>query len=131
MLARPAALWPSEGPEDDEDIDWSVALSTYDFLGLEEAKHATARVRIPYRVLNHLPEVLEEMEQFAAWCDMVREFDRAVDVAAGVTTDIKELQPLDDRPRRLFVESDVATIDETEALDGILDDLHGLHNITM
>ena len=128
MLARPAALWPSEGPEDDEDIDWSVALSTYDFLGLEEAKHATARVRIPYRVLNHLPEVLEEMEQFAAWCDMVREFDRAVDVAAGVTTDIKELQPLDDRPRRLFVEDDVA-IDEAEELDGILDGLRGLHII--
>ena len=132
MLARSAALWPSEGPEDDEDIDWSVALSTYDFLGLEEAKHATARVRIPYRVLNHLPEVLEAMEEFAEWCDMLREFDNTVKPVAVVTTNIVEVRPLEDRPRRLFMQGDVATIDDAESgpvLDGILDGLLSLSDV--
>ena len=132
MLARLATLWPTDGPEDSEDTDWSVALSTYDFLGLEEAKHASTRVRIPYRVLDHLPEVLEEMEQFAIWWDMLREDDYVVNPATAVATNIIEIRPLEDRPRRLFMEDDVAAALEVESdllLDGVLEGLRGLDDV--
>ena len=128
-MARLAALWPTEGPEDDEDTDWSVALSTYDFLGLEEAKHATTHVRIPYRVLNHLPEVLEEMEQFAMWWDMLREGDNVVDPAAVVATNIVEVHPLEDRPCRLFNVTAVEELELGPGLDSILEGLLGLSEV--
>lgn len=129
-MARLAALWPTEGPEDYEDTDWTVALSTYDFLGLEEGKHATARVRIPYKVLDHLPEVLEETEEFAEWWNMLREGDQVANPAAVVAIDILEIRPLEDRPRRLFKEGGVE-VESGSVLDGILEDLRGLNELVV
>ena len=72
------------------------------------------------------------MEQFAVWCDVVRESTHVVDPAAVVSTNIVEVRPLEDRPRRLFVEGGVAAIDEGESspvLDGILGGLRGLGEV--
>ena len=66
-------------------------------------------------MLNHHPEILEEMEQFVVWCDVVRESTHVVDPAAVVSTNIVEVRPLEDRPRRLFVEGGVAAIDEGDS----------------
>lgn len=93
-------------------------------------------MRIPYKVLNHLPEVLEETEDFAVWWDMLREVDQVVSPAAVVVIDIVEIrsESLEDRPRRLFKESGVATDSEPESgsiLDGILEGLRGLNEVVV
>ena len=133
MAAITAAHFPPPPPDYEvDDYDWTVALSTYDFLGIEENKHATARARIAWRDINHLQEVKEEMEAFAMWSDECRKRESAKVLTVAVVQTIQEDDLLRDRPRRLFEEAAVETsAAESGYLDGVLEGVQGLGNMAV
>lgn len=133
MAAITAARFPPPPPDyEADDYDWTVALSTYDFLEIEANKHATARVRIPWKVVDHLREVKEEQEAFAAWCDQRRQRELARAPETAVAQDIEEVYLLDYLPRQLFEEAaTAAAAKESGSLDGVLAGVQGLGNMVI
>ena len=130
IIAAHAAPQPPDYEADD--YDWTIALSTYDFLGIEANKHATARVRIPWKDVDHLQEVKEEMEAFAIWSDECRRRVLAKVPTVAVSQTIQEDDLLRDRPRRLFKEAAVEiSAPESGCLDGVLEGVQGLGNMAI
>ena len=133
MAAITAARFPPPPPDYEADsYDWTVALSTYDFLEIEENKHATARVRIPWKVVDHVREVKEEQEAFAAFWDECRKRELATAPETAVAQDIKEVDLLDYLPRQLFEEATTTTAaKEMGSLDGVLEGVWGLNDMVI
>ena len=76
---------------------------------------------------NQLAIILAEMKKFAE--DWARWQERRRSPTASIAMNIKEIRPLEDRPRRLFMEGTVETAGykEPSLLDGILDGIVGLN----
>ncbi|KAH9932432.1 uncharacterized protein B0H18DRAFT_1102251 [Fomitopsis serialis] len=95
-----ASLPISSTQHSDDDDDWSVALGTYDFLGIESAKHATTRVRIPLTYLDHFAEWRSETEEFAEMWDLLRETEPVVN--SPIASTLVEYPHAEDGPGLLL-----------------------------